>query len=88
MTEKFHHQLPDGHEVVLPRFENLPLGIIRKTRKLDRTDQVFTMLELLLPEADLEHFDALTAPEFEAFMTAWKNNSSIDLGKSSASPLP
>lgn len=85
MMEKFHHTLPDGHKIVLPKMENLPLGIARKTRKLTQADQVFTMLEMLLPEADLEHLDEMDRAGFEELMTAWKGASEIGLGESSAS---
>lgn len=85
MLEKFHYQLPDGHELVLPKFENVPMGHIRKTRKLPPTDQVFTLLELLVPEEDLEHLDSLDRTGFQDFMNAWREKSDIDLGESSAS---
>lgn len=83
--EKFHYTLPDGHELVLPRFENVPMGHIRKTRKLDKTDQVFTLLELLVEESDLEHLDSLDRGGFQSFMEAWRDESDIDMGESSAS---
>jgi len=85
--EKFHHTLPDGHELVLPKMENVPLGVIRKTRRLERTDQIFTLLEELLPEADLEHVDKLDRGGFEALMTAWKGASTVDLGEAGASSI-
>ena len=85
MMEKFHYTLPDGHEITLPRFENVPMGVIRKTRKLAQADQVFTMIEEFLGEDDLEHLDKLDRSGFEQLMNAWKDNSTIDLGESSAS---
>lgn len=86
MMEKFHHTLPDGHEIVLPRFENVPMGVIRKTRKLGQADQVFTLLELLLPEEEIEgHLDNLDRDQFNELMTAWKGASELGLGESTAS---
>jgi len=83
--EKFHYTLPDGHKIVLPKMENVPLGIIRKTRRLTQADQVFTMLEMLLPESDLEHTDEMDRGSFNDLMKAWKDSSETDLGESSAS---
>lgn len=85
MMEKFHYTLPDGHEITLPKFENVPMGVIRKTRKLGSADQVFTLLETLLPEPDLEHVDGLDRAGFEKLMLAWRGASEVDLGESSAS---
>lgn len=85
MLEKFHHTLPDGHELELPRFENVPVGIIRKTRRLAEVDQVFTILEDLIKPEDLEHVDKLDRAEFNVFVKAWRAGSTVSLGESSAS---
>lgn len=85
MMEKFHHTLPDGHELVLPRFENVPVGVIRKTRRLDQADQVFTILEEIMTPTDLEHVDTLDRAEFNELVKAWREGSSIQPGESSAS---
>ncbi|PRB14464.1 hypothetical protein [Microbacterium sp. MYb62] len=85
MMEKFHHTLPDGHELVLPRFENVPVGVIRKARRLDQADQVFTILEEIMSPADLEHVDKLDRSEFNVVVRAWREGSSIEPGESSAS---
>lgn len=83
--EKFHYQLPGGHELTLPRMENLSVGLVRSTRRLSEADQIFTMLEALLPESDLVHVDELTGDQFKAFIGAWRDGSSVGLGESSAS---
>lgn len=83
--EKFHYTLPDGHKITLPKMENMPMGVIRKTRKLSQADQVFTMLEMILPESDMEHTDTMVRGEFNDLMTAWKAESETELGESSAS---
>lgn len=85
MMEKFRHTLPDGHVIVLPRFENVPVGVIRKTRKLAPVDQAFTILENLLSEEDLEHVDKLDREQFNALSQEWRDSSEIGLGESSAS---
>lgn len=83
--EKFHYKLPDGHEIVLPKMENVKTGIMRKTRKLAPLDQVFTMLEALLTEEDLAHTDDMDREEFNDLMEAWRADSSVSVGESSAS---
>lgn len=85
MLEKFHHTLPDGHELRLPRFENVPVGVIRKTRRLPEADQVFTILELIMSEEDIEHLDKLDKTEFNKVIGAWREGSSVGVGESSAS---
>lgn len=85
MTEKFHYTLPDGRSIAVPRFENIPLGVIRRTRRLEQADQVFTLLEELLPETELALVDQLDRTGFERFMNAWRDGSQVELGESSAS---
>ncbi|OOB90289.1 hypothetical protein [Rathayibacter sp. VKM Ac-2630] len=85
MMEKFHHTLPDGFELVLPRFENVSIGTIRKTRKLSGLDQTFTLLESVMTDEQLEHLDELDKTQFNDLMMAWKDGSDIDLGESTAS---
>ncbi|MEX1078880.1 MAG: hypothetical protein WED09_07215 [Homoserinimonas sp.] len=83
--EKFHHTLPDGHPIELPKFENMPLGLVRKTRRMQPADQVFTMLEELLSETDLEHLDKLDKSQFNELTEAWQAGSAVTLGESPAS---
>ncbi|WAC65184.1 hypothetical protein OVA14_07225 [Agrococcus sp. SL85] len=86
MLEKFHYTLPDGHQLTLPPFEQVPVGLIRSTRKLAPADQAFTLLEgIITDEQDWEHLDKLTGPEFQAFQKAWKEASRLSVGESSAS---
>jgi hypothetical protein len=85
MMEKFHHTLPDGYEIVLPHFNNIKLGIIRATRKLPQADQMFTLLESICTEEDLEHLDDLDRGQFNEFSVAWRDASGVGLGESSAS---
>lgn len=83
--EQFHYTLPDGHEIKLPKFENVKAGLIRKTRRLDAADQMFTILEDLMTDEDLEHLDDLTREELNSFSKAWQEASSIKPGESSGS---
>lgn len=80
--EKFHYTLPDGYEVVLPRFESMPTGLIRRVRKLPAVDQLFTVLEEYATKEDLEHIDLLEATDFNELSKAWQKTSAVSLGES------
>lgn len=85
MTEKFHYTTSFGDEVVLPRFENVPVGVIRKLRKADTLDQTFGIIEAIADEASLEAIDKIGAVEFEKLGAAWRDDSGVKPGESSAS---
>lgn len=85
MLEKFHHILPDGYELKLPKFENVPAGVLRKTRRMTDLDQAFSILEELMTEEDLEHVDLLDRNGLNDFLKAWRDGSAVDPGESSAS---
>jgi len=85
--ERFHQTLPDGYSLTLPRFEDIPIGLIRRTRHATPTDQVFTLLEALAPADAWEHLDQLNRGAFDTLMKAWKDDSETDLGESTASAI-
>ncbi|TCJ28764.1 hypothetical protein E0W80_04495 [Microbacterium sp. PI-1] len=84
MLEKFHYVVGDT-EITLPRFEDIEVGVIRKIRKLGQVDQILTLIESYLDEAQLAAFDTLTREGLEEFANAWRTGSSVTLGESSAS---
>ena len=45
MLEKFHWTSPSGVEVTLPHMSKMPAGVIRKHRKAEPVDFVFSVLE-------------------------------------------
>lgn len=78
-TERFHYTIGDG-SVDLPPFSQMPVGIIRKTRKItDEGDKFFTILESICTEADLALIDTLTSVELASFMEAWTAHSGVGL---------
>lgn len=92
-TEKFHYMTIHG-EIVVPKFRLLPMGFVRKMRKINANtnegrvaafDITIDTLEELLDSDSLEVFDRLTPEEFDAFQKAWMKDSGINLGKLSAS---
>lgn len=91
--EKFHHKLTftteeDGaeveqtHKLVLPKFDQIPFGLIRRFRKLPDADQFFSLLEALVSEKDLEALDQCTQKEVNKLMTAWQKDAGVGLGES------
>lgn len=86
MQEQFHYTLPDGHQLTLPRFDQVSVGTIRRARKLPAADQAFTILEeIITSKEDWEHLDALSSGDFQDFQRAWRDASKLQLGESSAS---
>lgn len=82
-THTFDHK---GTSYTIPAFAALPMGAIRKGRKAkDEPDQVFTILEAVLPEGspELDALDDMTAPEFQAFLQGWTQGAAV--GESSGS---
>lgn len=85
MMEKFTYITESGEKLVLPRFENIPFGVIRGLRKLSEAEQFFGLLEKVLAESDLEILDKMTQGQVYKLMDAWQANSGVDLGESSGS---
>ncbi|MBF6428705.1 hypothetical protein IU440_28945, partial [Nocardia cyriacigeorgica] len=67
----FHYETEDGTEVILPRFDSVKPGVIRKIRKLSDVDQFFTVLEALADEDTLAVIDDLEQKEFQKLQTEW-----------------
>lgn len=95
MLEKFHHVIPadkiDGadkdYDLVLPRFKNLPFGVMRKIRKVEPAEQIFEIFEQLLErdtitEDDLNVLDAMTIEDIGSVMEAWQKDAEVDLPES------
>lgn len=65
--------------VELPEFGQLPVGILRKARKVEETEQTWFILEELLSDRDLKIIDSLTTSAFVEHMKAW--TSGVSLGE-------
>lgn len=95
--EKFHYKLTvtnvddDGdettskHEVILPKFDNIPFGIIRKNRSLPQHEQFFALLEEVVRPEDLKVIDKTPQKAMTDLMEAWQKDSGVGLGESSDS---
>jgi hypothetical protein len=61
----------NGKKIVLPAFTNLPVGVIRKVRKMDTDEQMWFMLESVLDEKGLALVDTMSLAEFTEAMNGW-----------------
>lgn len=80
MSDKFEYEI-DGAIIRLPQMSKLPVRVLRKVRKLDQADQMFTLLEELLTEDELSMVDELDSVGLEDLMRAWNSDAGIDLPK-------
>jgi hypothetical protein len=85
MNEKFHHTLPDGSEIVLPKYKHVPAGIARKARNDSVGNQMWTFLEHLCTPEDLARLDDLTVEDFAILIDAWQKDSKVQPGESKPS---
>lgn len=92
MLEKFHFHTDSGAEIVLPRQDQLPVGIIRKSRKMAQDEQVWMFIEHVADEQNLARIDELTIAEFQRLVTEWTDGDDAEgeasLGESEQSSTP
>lgn len=84
-TELFHHTTKSGKKLSLPRFKNIPVGVIRKNRKEDEDEQTFGLIEAVADAKTLKVIDSMSIVELGEFMQAWQKDSGVEMGESSAS---
>lgn len=85
MNEKFHYPLPDGGEIIVPRYKHVPAGLARKSRDQNVGNQIMTFLEALCTPEELDKLDALSLEQFGEFAQAWQKDSALKPGESTAS---
>jgi hypothetical protein len=59
------------NKINLPSFSNLPVGVLRKARKLEADEQMWFMLESVLDEKGLAVIDTMSLMEFTEAMQGW-----------------
>jgi len=83
--EKYHFER-NGEVYAIPNLRDIPIGVIRKARKLDNEmDVTFSILETVLGDGspELDALDGMTADDFQKFMEGWQQGA--PLGESSSS---
>ena len=83
--EQFHYPLDDGREIVLPRFKNVPFGVMRKLRHESEVEQLFALAEPVAAPEALDIIDTLGMEDIDALYAAWQKDSEVTAGESSAS---
>jgi len=61
----------NNKKVVLPTFTNLPVGVIRKARKMEADEQMWFMLESVLDDKGMAVIDTMSLSEFTEAMNGW-----------------
>lgn len=61
----------NNKKVVLPTFTNLPVGVIRKARKMEADEQMWFMLESVLDDKAMAVIDTMSLSEFTEAMNGW-----------------
>lgn len=73
-----------GKKVTLPPFKDIPVGVLRKSRKAtDEMDRAFTIFEELLSERDLAVLDSLSVTRLGEIVAEWSEGAGV--GESSES---
>ena len=83
-TEKFHYKAESGAEITLPRLAGVKAGVIRRHRKSDPVDFIFSILEDVTDEATLALVDDLSTTELNDMFEKWQGDGG-GLGESSGS---
>lgn len=79
--EKFHYEYC-GKKFTLPKFDQLPFGVIRKLRKLPDEEQFFQMFELSADEKALAVIDQMGMKDIEKLVEAWQKDAGVTQGES------
>ena len=80
MTYTIEH---NGKKVDLPAFKELPVGVIRKARKVDADEAMWFILEEVLDDKGLAIIDSMPLSAFTEAMNGWTQGA--PLGESSQS---
>lgn len=83
--EKFHWQSPSGVEITLPRMDQISAGILRRHRKENEIDFMFSLLEETSDTETLAKLDDLSFSDLNALSEKWQ--ATITVGESSGSSI-
>lgn len=81
--EKFHWTSPAGVEITLPHMNQIKAGILRRHRKEEPTDFIFSVLEEISDDATLAKVDDLESKDLNALVEKWQ--AEVTPGESSGS---
>jgi len=64
-------------KITLPDFTDLPVGVIRKARKMDADEQIWFVLESVLTEKDIATLDSMSVTEFAKAISGWTGGTPV-----------
>lgn len=64
-------------KITLPAFTDLPVGVIRKARKLEADEQIWFVLETVLTEKDIATLDSMSVTEFANAIGGWTGGTPV-----------
>jgi hypothetical protein len=76
---------PDDVRVTLPSMRQIKAGIIRRHRKSEPIDFIFSVLEETADEATLAKVDDLSTEDLNSLFEAWQEDGQASVGESSGS---
>lgn len=74
MSYTFEH---NKKKIELPDFKELPIGIVRKSRKLPEEEQTWFILEEILDAKTLEIVDSMSVKQFTDMMAGWTQGAQL-----------
>lgn len=75
--EKFHWTSPAGAEIVLPHMKHVKAGILRRHRKEEPGDFIFSLLEETSDEETLAKVDELSTTDLNDLVEKWQEGSTL-----------
>jgi hypothetical protein len=73
-AEQFHWTSQSGVEIVLPRMDKIKAGLIRKYRKSEPADFIFSILEDVSTDEMLARADDLDTGEINDLFEKWQES--------------
>lgn len=84
MMEQFHWTSPSGVEIVLPHINKIKAGILRRHRKSDPVDFIFSVLEDVSDDEMIGRVDELDMGDIDDLFSEWQR-AGASVGESSRS---
>ncbi|MBF6296286.1 hypothetical protein IU459_01860 [Nocardia amamiensis] len=81
VKEDFVHRIGDV-EVRLPSLSYLKPGFIRRIRRMNSVDAMYTLIEMSASPAALAVLDDMDPTEYQALLDEWRAHSGVGLGES------
>lgn len=73
---------PDGKQVTLPSLNSVPGGVLRKHRKLDELDFLFSVLEDVATDEQIAAVDEVGLGDLNEMFAAWQKNATVSVPQS------